>query len=195
MAAAVDKKIDRVFKEDRRSKANAQGKTIALCAHGKQKAAKCHEGECNRDTSAATKKSQTEKKTRQDQGTDNGTNNRKRRQDQGTDVGTNNQKRRQDQGTDNGTNNTKARAEEKKFQAIKANRKAAHIDISDSEIADTMGDYFASGEPKKGAGHKERSTSRRIPDVRIHEDRAEEIQLLDRRDREGPLRPLCVANK
>ena len=68
----------------------------------------------------------------------------------GTDNGTNNRTIRRDLGTDNGTNNRKARAEENRFQAIKAN----HIDISDGEIADTMGDYLATGEQKKGATKK-----------------------------------------
>ena len=89
-------------------------------------------------------------------GTDNGTNNTKARIESGTDNGTNKKKARIEAGTDNGTNNKKARIEagteekkEKKFQATKANRKAAHIDISDSEIADTMGDHLESGEPKE----------------------------------------------
>ena len=156
----------------------------AICAHGLQKAATCHEGECNRDASAATKKGQAAKKGRRQHGTDvayinnkrrrqhstdvgtnnqkerikdgtdAGSNNAKRRRKEGTDAGTNNAKARREQGTDAGTNNRKARAEEKKFANIKANRKAADIDISDSDIADTMGDYFVSGEPKKGATKK-----------------------------------------
>ena len=88
MAAAADKKIDRIFKEARRTKEDRNGKTIALCAHGKQKATSCHEGECNRDASAATKRSVGNQTIRRDMGTDNGTNNTKRRRDLGTDNGT-----------------------------------------------------------------------------------------------------------
>ena len=106
MAAAVD---TRVFKEDGRSKVNAQGKAIALCAHGKQGAASCHEGECNRDASAARKKCAVDQQIRRDLGIDNSINNTKRRRDLGTDNGTNNAKRRKDLGTDNGTNNAKIR--------------------------------------------------------------------------------------
>jgi hypothetical protein len=167
--AAVDKKSDRLFKEDRRSAKNAQGYTTALCAHGKPKAVSCHEGECDRDASAAKKKSVVNQKIQRGLGTDNGTNNQKIKRGLGTDNatnnakiriglgtdnGTNNKKARRALGTDNGTINNKARAEEKKLQAIKAN----HIDISESEIADTMSDYYAHGGRKPGATKKGQST-------------------------------------
>ena len=108
-AAAVDKKSDRLFKEDRRSAKNAQGYTTALCAHGKPKAASCHEGECDRDASAAKKKSVVNQKIKRGLGTDNGTNNTKIKRGLGTDNGTNNAKIRRGLGTDNGANNTKIR--------------------------------------------------------------------------------------
>ena len=66
--------------------------------------------------------------------------------------------RRRDLGTDNGANNRvnnhRAKAELKKFENIKANREAASIGIPDSEIADTMGDYYQTGKPKKSATKK-----------------------------------------
>ena len=70
MVAAADKKSDRLFKEDRRSKANARGSILALCAHGKPKAASCHEGEYDRGQSDAIRRGDLAKKRRREQGTD-----------------------------------------------------------------------------------------------------------------------------
>ena len=133
-----------IFEEDHRSAADRNGKTCALCVHGIRK--KCHEGECCRNDSAASKKSA--KKS-----------NAKQKMDRalGIDVGSINTKARKDAGIDTGTNNRRAKygarseaekkdtAAKKKFENIKAKLIEAGAYVSDSEITITLDEYFAHG--------------------------------------------------